>query len=489
MKYVTVANVELVTAGINWPASTGPVTLTLEHLADAVKAAEEDPHVLYPRLKIGHTDERFNPADEVPVYDPFHYPDGQPAFGKASNLRLENDGAVIVADYVEVPEWLADAMPSAYPSRSIEGDFDVKTPGGKEYTFVLTAVALLGERWPAVQDLEDLERVLTEGEPVASVSSTATRRNDSVGVNAKADVDKVLRVFWSEWAQDEQYWHWPRSVWTDPNEIIVDDDDGGLYKLPFSSNDAQEITFGDPVPVLEVYVDITNGEEVAATAATDRKGRPERVYASRKDLPPDRQVKAEKRPDDEEVKMGLDKEIRERLGLAEDASDEEVLAAMPEASSTEETETSSEENEETPASEEAPASEETQEPVAATGTVQVDAEELQRLREGSEAGLEAKATAEATARKQILDSAIQAGKFSPARREHWETLLKADPEGTKATIDNLEPGLVPVTERGEAPSPELAEGDRGYPLEWLPEVQARESGQAQRDRVTQEVAR
>lgn len=485
MKYITVPNVELVTAGMNWPASTGPVTLTLEHLADAVKAAMEDPHVLFPRLKIGHTDERFNPEDEIPVYDPFHYPDGQPAFGKAANLRLENDGAVIVADYIEVPEWLAEAMPSAYPSRSIEGDFDVKTPGGKEYTFVLTAVALLGERWPAVQDLEDLERVLTEGEPVSSVSSSAERNGAVSGIDAKADVDKVLRVFWAEWAQDERYWHWPRSVWTDPNEIIVDDDDGGLYRLPFSSNDAQEITFGDPVPVLETFVDITSGEEVAASAAADRKGKPERVFATRKDLPPDRQVKAETRPDDEEVKVDLDKEIRERLGLAEDASDEEVLAAMPEAEAEVEAPAAEEEEKPAASAEEA----EVEEPVAAAkGTVQVDAEELERLRAGSEAGLAAQAQAEETERNRILDEAIQAGKFSPARREHWETALKADPEGAKATIASLEPGLVPVTERGGAPSPELAAGDRGYPEEWLPEVQAREAKEqsGHRERVVQE---
>lgn len=480
MNYLTIPDVELVTVGMNWPASTGPVTLTLEHLADAVRAAEEDPHVLYPRLKIGHTDERFNADADIPIYDPFHYPDGQPAFGKAANLRLVNDGAVIMADYVEVPEWLALAMPSAFPSRSIEGDFDIETPGGKKYSFMLTAVALLGERWPAIQDIEDLERVLSEGMPPEPVSSSSPRKDDpAVPVSAKADVDKVLRAFFQEWAQGDQYWHWPRAVWTDPNEIIVDNDEGGLYRLPFSSNDAQEITFGDPVNVLEQFVDVA--------AATQKKGTLEKVFATR-DALPQRSTKAESRPDDKEVSMGFEQKVRESLGLAEDATEEQVLEALASQKETEtEVEVEVETEVETPVAEVA-------EPVAAAeGTKVVDAEELENLRAGAAAGIEAKQKEEQRERDAFLDAAVKAGKFSPARKEHWNTLLEKDPEGTKATIDNLEDGMIPVTENGSAPSSEmLASGDRGYPVEWLPEVAAREANEqagTAPDRVIQEVKR
>lgn len=491
MNYLTIPNVELVTVGMNWPASTGPVTLTLEHLADAVTAAEEDPHVLYPRLKIGHTDARFNPDAEVPIYDPFHYPDGQPAFGKAANLRLVNDGAVIMADYVEVPEWLAIAMPSAFPSRSIEGDFDIETPGGKKYSFMLTAVALLGERWPAIQDIEDLERVLTEGMPPEPVSSSAPRKDvPAVPVSAKADVDKVLRAFFNEWAQDEKYWHWPRAVWTDPNEIIVDNDEGGLYRLPFSSDEQQNVTFGDPVDVLETFVDVA--------AAEQKKGTLEKVFASREALP-ERSTKAGSRPDDKEVSMGFEQKVRESLGLAEDATEEEVLeaaakAAQAESSSPEadDENTSPETNApETDKETNAPEAE-VEEPVAASTKV-VDAEEYERLKQGAQAGIEAKEKEEQRERDTILAEAIRLGKFSPARKDHWNTLLEKDPEGTKATIDNLEPGLVPVNENGVTPTGEdFSSSEEAYPAEWLPDVQARKqalaAGQGP-ERVTQEVSR
>jgi hypothetical protein len=82
-------DVEILTVGMNWDAATGDVTYTLEHLADAVLAANDDPHILSPRLRIGHFDPRFN--EEPHTWDPFAYhgelrADGNPVFGKVANL-------------------------------------------------------------------------------------------------------------------------------------------------------------------------------------------------------------------------------------------------------------------------------------------------------------------------------------------------------------------------------------------------------------------
>lgn len=159
--YLNVPDVELISVGMDWPASTGPATFTLEHLVDAMVAANDDPLIRAPRVKIGHTLFQPDHPEGFGDFDPFW--DGEPAFGSVRNLRLTNDGGKLVGDLEEVPEWLADAMPSAWPNRSAEAVWDVQTEGGKRYSMVLTAVALLGTVQQAVKDLADLTRLLTEG--------------------------------------------------------------------------------------------------------------------------------------------------------------------------------------------------------------------------------------------------------------------------------------------------------------------------------------
>lgn len=151
------------TVGMDWPASSGPLTLTLEHLVDAMVACNDDPHVRPPRVKLGHS--RLQPDTdglrELGDHDPFW--DGEPAFGTARNMRLTNDGARLVADLEEVPGWLAPLLPSAWPNRSCEMVWDVTTEGGKRYSAVVTSVSLLGTRQHAIKDLADLQRLVSQG--------------------------------------------------------------------------------------------------------------------------------------------------------------------------------------------------------------------------------------------------------------------------------------------------------------------------------------
>lgn len=163
VEYVTVPDVELVAIGIEWPSATGDITVTLEHLVDMMVAANDDPLIRPPRVKLGHS--RLQPdvdgLRELGDGDPFW--DGAPVFGTAQNLRLNNDGGRLVADLVEVPDWLAEAIPSAWPNRSCEWTWDVETEGGKRYSAVLTAVSLLGERQHAIKNLADVQRLIEQG--------------------------------------------------------------------------------------------------------------------------------------------------------------------------------------------------------------------------------------------------------------------------------------------------------------------------------------
>lgn len=163
MQYVTVPDVELVAVGMEWPTSPEPTTLTLEHLVDMMVAGNDDPLIRAPRVKLGHS--RLQPGEdgltELGDFDIAW--EGAPIFGTARNLRLSPGGSRLVADLVEVPDWLADAIPSAWPSRSCEWTGPVLTEGGKSYSAVLTAVALLGERQHAIKNLADVQRLLTTG--------------------------------------------------------------------------------------------------------------------------------------------------------------------------------------------------------------------------------------------------------------------------------------------------------------------------------------
>lgn len=163
VEYVTVSDVELGAIGLDWPAGGGTLTLTLEHLVDCMVAANDDPLIRPPRIKLGHTSMQPN-ADGLAVlgdFDPFW--NGAPAFGTVRNLRLNDHGSRLLGDLVEVPDWLATAIPSAWPNRSCEWVPDVQTEGGRRYSMVITACALLGEQEHAIRSLADVQRLVEHG--------------------------------------------------------------------------------------------------------------------------------------------------------------------------------------------------------------------------------------------------------------------------------------------------------------------------------------
>lgn len=450
--YVTLPEIEIARVGMKWPAASGSVTLTLQHLADAVTAANDDPFVLAPRLKLGHLDSRFN-EDEI-TWDPFAYhgqlrEDGSPAYGKVANLRLTNDGAVLVGDYVEVPNWLANAAPSAYPSRSQEADWDVVTPGGKRYSMVVTAVAMLGDRLPAIATLEDLIRLLTTGfDPAVEQQPVTARRND-MPVAAAADIDQVVHQCWSDFCVAERLWWWPCSIWVDPNQVICDDDEGHLYRVPFTTDENGNATFGDPIRVVQQFRDVPASDREPAVAAS----RPVATFASAADAgrPTDR-VRAATTTEGAHMAIAP-QAILDRLGLAEDATEEQMLAALDAEEATRETTT-----EETEVDEPAAATE----PVAASA-IAVDRDQLARLQADAKMGREAREAQIAAAREHVVDEAIRMGKFAPARRDHYLSLMTADEEGTRTLLASLADDVIPTKERGAAPVTAEAE------LTWFPQ--------------------
>jgi hypothetical protein len=79
------------------------------------------------------------------------------------------------------------------------------------------------------------------------------------------------------------------------------------------------------------------------------------------------------------------------------------------------------------------------------GVVLIETDELDRLRAAARAGVQAQRDAGLTRFRGVLAAAVQAGKTTPAKRAHWETAWRADPEGTEEVLAALAPGsAVPV---------------------------------------------
>lgn len=498
MEFVTVKDVELCSAGMKWPAVGGPVTLTLEHIADCVRAGE-DTLITPARLKIGHTDPRFADPD-IPDHDPFF--DGEPAFGSIANMRFANDGATAVGDYVNMPKWLADNLPSAFPSRSIEGAYsieegaggklearwDVETPGGKKYSFVLTACALLGVQAPAVADLEDLQFRLTEGEgvivtgdPEAGGVPIAVSMGSvpNGAVSLEADVDKVIDVFYSEFCVDERYWWWARAVRVDPNVIIADDDEGSLWRVPINTDADQNITFGEPERVLQTFTPAPEAAAVLSAAAqtAPNGGRTLKAFAAREQTAPAERKEhpeggGERSAPISAMKLSDEQRARlcARLDLAEDASDEQIEEALAadldtgdgegEGSGSEgdgngdgagdgSGEGSGEGDGEGAGSGDG----EGNPPAAAEDTTTlVDSTVLAELKDDAAAGRAARDQQIAAHRESVLKAALKSGKITPASKEAWAKKLSATPEATEAELEALPEGLVPVDEVGHGGS-------------------------------------
>jgi len=487
---VNVEDVEIIQTGIEYPLSTGPATFTTDDLADAV-AAQEDPAIKAPRLRLGHSG----------LNDPDW--DGEPAIGTLGNLRLEQSGHKIVGDYLGIPEWLAKTLPSAYPARSIDGALGVETNTGHNWRLVITDLALLGVQWPGVSTLEDIKALYSKDGPESVIVYTTLEElaASMTKVQARADVDDVRRQYYQT-LDSSQYWWWVRSQYYNPDELIVEDEESGdLFRVPFSTNSEGEASFSDPIAVRIEYEDKPEKDqpkkEETAAALALLKQTPSKVFASRAESRKGVVVAGTATVDPAA--------LRSALGLEADASDEEVVTAMTdagivampggEAGATGVVAPGSEQ----PGTNDAgagvpgndpddvtgPSNTDKGDPAVAapTGAVLVDAAMLADLQAKAERGDQARRTQEDQTRDDTILAAIKAGKVPKSRQAHWQAQWKSDPEGTRhlltASVEKggLAAGLIPVNEEGTSPSDE-ALSDDAYPTDWLPEVAARSAREA-----------
>jgi hypothetical protein len=467
-----VPNVELMHTG-TWNLSTGPATFTVEDLAAAV-AALDCPAVRRPILKLGHT------PDPAP---------GQPAVGFIANMATAEAGRTLVGDYVGLPGWLVDqdengdsVLTATYPDRSVEGQWGYRCQLGHYHPFVITAVALLGTEEPGIgtieslQDLADLYGVAAAADGAAGQPVTITVHSTQGGVMpnpnprqiaAGVTTEDVRRAFyaspygdgWSTWIEEMQL---------DPLQLIVMDDEKAMRsRVPVTvgpGDGADAVTFGDPIPVVVRYDDAPAAAAAAAPVgrsirfASRAESRPAPTTAQRMAEVAAAAAKANAAKTSPVTAgagtttegAGMDPaKLREGLGLAPDASDEEVNAAMQAAlGATAATDAPTD----GAATDTAPAASLTA--AASTprvaGTMWIDASAWDAQQERIKR-LEADAARRARdERDEVIAAAVRDGKFAPIRQEHWVRLWDADPDGTRQVLAGLQKNVIPVEALGFA---------------------------------------
>lgn len=465
MTLVTIPNVEICSTG-SWNASTGPVTFTEQDLQAAL-AAVDDPAVKEPRLVIGHTDGTAGPS--MSGQDDGFFGE-QPALGRYTNLRLGANGQTLVGDLVGVPSWLADILPTAYPNRSIEGYWDVTSATGKEHSFIIPRVAVLGVSLPAVATLKDLQAMYSEDGPEGvTLTKVGERVAASKGaeppkkVAASVQFEDVRREFYDSFAtaDDDRYWWWIRAVYVDPPILIADDDEGGLYAVPYSvAGDTTE--FGEPTQVVTQFVEKDSGKVAAARPDAPQK-------YTKAESRPDNRTRTKESPKMARVTASIDvSALRSRLGLTteqlpDDATEDQINSALVGGTSPDPappdtgdgfapTPGTPESGAITPDNPEggqgiiAPAG--TPDSARASGAV-IDAETLAQLQRDAAMGREARASQIQTERTSIVSAAVADGRIPPSRRDHYLTLMSRDDTGTRDFLATLTPGVaVPTGEVG-----------------------------------------
>lgn len=454
--------------------------ISAEDLAAAADATS-DPHVKEPRIKLGHESE---------------WEDAEPNFGFLRNMEFVADEGVLYADIAEIPEWLAGFLPVAYPARSIEGARNVTTNAKRKHKFVITALSMLGVVLPGVSNLEDLSEFYGSEVPKGVVINVTEQEEPMPALKAKVvkasvEMDDIRRAFWAKFGNKPgEYW-WLRAVTLEPDAAIAQDEESGqLYKIPFTV-EAQTVEFGEPVAV---YIEYVEQQPVAAATM---------VFASADESrPPDQEahMPPEKREEEKVAAAPNRDQLRQFLGLPEDADDaafDEAIDAMkentdpppdgkvpkhaPPSSDNPDLDNPPGEREEpTPAQQGLEERDDVQAMAAklkAAGLVVVDQATLATLKHGADVAIKREEQDTKVRHDVLVADAIKAGKIPPAVKDHYVGLMAKDEQGTTALLAAMPEGLLPVGERGTAKEDDPTQvtvgagAGRAYPTSMLSEAE------------------
>ena len=420
---VTVPGVELMKVG-KWNLSTGEWECTPTEIQAAIDAHQADV-LRKPVIRLGHNDSRFS---------------GEPAVGYLDNLRSSEDGQTLLGDMVGVPQWLADIMPSAYPSRSIEGLYDYTAPDGSEHEFVMTGLALLGATKPGVESLKSLQDVATLYDTVAAAEKIGGKAIEvMIEAASKADDDGVEPD--GDSGSDATKKPFGDVEYADPGY-----QDDGVSRYPIDTK----------AHVKAAWAYINKSSDAGKYHPNQLRRIKDRIKAAAKKFGIKIEAATASDTEKEAIVATLEEQLIAAMGLAPNATHDDIVAAAagrgskkddPDEDDDDDAESNADEGED---DDPKPKAKNGKAKVAASGVMQIDAEQYRSLVEAAEAGQEARRLQIAESDDRVVMAAIKEGRIPPARKDHWLGLMRADRDGTKEVLASLAPGLVPVSEMGHA---------------------------------------
>ncbi len=282
--------------------------------------------------------------------------------------------------------------------------------------------------------------------------------------NPKPDVADRIKTAWNATAPVQQYIVQVRAS----DVIVMDDTDRATYRVPVTV-DGDAVVFGERQPVALDYVPAETVAASVAVYASREESRPEAAPASEPTAEPTPEPQPAPEPDEpvtpdaptetdggapvppaaepepapstepkgEDPVSTLSTDVRSRLGLATDADDAAVLAALADLQSK--------------------ADQNAQQVAASTADRDEMKTEIARL-SGELARINASAAADA--KKALFDGAVRDGKLRPADRDGWEARYDKAPEVITEILASIAPNTaVPVAASGYTGDAEAAGPD------------------------------
>lgn len=187
--------------------------------------------------------------------------------------------------------------------------------------------------------------------------------------------------------------------------------------------------------------------DLSIFAHAGRQNAPAPILPAHKTPPP---VEAEVPREKETLVASLSESALQKLGLDADADEAAIETAIAELA---DRITTTEQEPAEPTLEQAIA-------VAAKADLAtITVEALEALKAEARAGAEARAQQLRESDERVVDAAIAAGKIAPARRDHHIAALAADRVGHTAVLNALQPGLVPIAEKGHGVTADIINED------------------------------
>lgn len=389
LKTRDVLGVEILAPGDWLPSAGGPWTVDADTIDRIVANYDALGDLLAPPVKLGHSD------DQLLLQS-----DGYPAAGWVSNVR--KSGTKIVCDFLKMPAKVADIVEAGgYRKCSVEV-WKAFTVDGETYNDVLIAVSLLGNEIPAVSGLNDIVALYASKAKIGFTAATRVqlalhpgpgRRKAELGADTSVEdlreaIDSALRDKYGDGINGYD-WPWVEETFPEAKYVIATRD-GRHWQIPYSIGSDGSVSLGTETEVEQTWRPIT---PAGAAGETEEEG------------------------------MAELKRIAAALGLAEGATEDQIVEAATKAATTRKLATQAECEEKGGKWDEAagsctmPATEPVADAKLATRVV-----ELERTLARRDA-------------KDAVDSAIRAKKLAPAQREWAETYAEKDPAGFKAYVE------------------------------------------------------